>query len=130
VDVWSLGISVIEMAELRPPKYQLHPMRVIFTISRDPPPCLHDRDRWSAALHDFVAQCLQKVRGLHGQRIRLHRLSAPFLSVRPSACLSVFLFTRLYVCSPARASDTGQLSTSACRPNGPGCWVFGSGFRV
>ena len=61
VDVWALGISAVEMAEVTPPRWSVHPMRVIFMISRDPPPRLADRDRWSLTFHDFVAQCLQKV---------------------------------------------------------------------
>lgn len=61
MDVWALGISAVEMAEVTPPRWSVHPMRVIFMISRDPPPRLADRDRWSLTFHDFVAQCLQKV---------------------------------------------------------------------
>eukprot|EP00193_Tetraselmis_chui_P003626 CAMPEP_0177753396 /NCGR_PEP_ID=MMETSP0491_2-20121128/1440_1 /TAXON_ID=63592 /ORGANISM="Tetraselmis chuii, Strain PLY429" /LENGTH=314 /DNA_ID=CAMNT_0019268683 /DNA_START=121 /DNA_END=1065 /DNA_ORIENTATION=+ len=60
VDVWSLGISAIEMGEMSPPRWSVHPMRVIFMISRDPPPHLTERDKWSLPMHDFIAQCLQK----------------------------------------------------------------------
>ena len=67
VDVWALGISAVEMAEVTPPRWSVHPMRVIFMISRDPPPRLTDRDRWSLTFHDFVAQCLQKVTRSHRQ---------------------------------------------------------------
>ena len=59
-DIWSLGISVIEMAEGRPPHSDIHPMRVIFLIPSRPPPTLREADRWSAALNDFVRQCLTK----------------------------------------------------------------------
>lgn len=57
--MWALGISAIEMAEMTPPRWAVHPMRVIFMISRDPPPQLQD-GKWSAVFRDFVAQCLQK----------------------------------------------------------------------
>uniref|UniRef100_A0A061RF46 non-specific serine/threonine protein kinase n=2 Tax=Tetraselmis sp. GSL018 TaxID=582737 RepID=A0A061RF46_9CHLO len=60
VDVWSLGISAIEMAEQVPPRWAVHPMRVIFMISREPPPHLAGKDRWSLPMHDFCANCLQK----------------------------------------------------------------------
>lgn len=63
VDVWAMGISAIEMAELTPPRWNVHPMRVIFMISRDPPPELADKEIWSPVFQDFVAQCLQKVGG-------------------------------------------------------------------
>lgn len=61
VDIWALGITAIEMAEETPPRWAVHPMRVIFMISREPPPRLAEADKWSLAFHDFVGQCLQKV---------------------------------------------------------------------
>ena len=60
VDVWALGISVMEMAEFQPPRHAIHPMRVIFMISREPPPQLAQAEAWSSAMHSFVAACLQK----------------------------------------------------------------------
>lgn len=60
VDIWALGISVIEMAEVVPPRHAVHPMRVIFQITREAPPRLADQRAWSPAMHDFLARCLQK----------------------------------------------------------------------
>lgn len=60
VDVWALGISAIEMAERYPPRWRVNPNRVIFMVVRDPPPRLTDKERWSLAFQDFIAQCLQK----------------------------------------------------------------------
>jgi serine/threonine protein kinase len=62
VDVWALGISAIEMAELTPPRWKVHPLRVIFMISREPPPGLAEPAKWSETFQDFLTQCLQKVR--------------------------------------------------------------------
>jgi serine/threonine protein kinase len=59
-DIWSLGITAIEMAETRPPYADIHPMRVLFRISRDPPPLLQEPSRWSAAFASFLARCLTK----------------------------------------------------------------------
>jgi serine/threonine protein kinase len=59
-DVWSLGISAIEMAELLPPNSTVHPMRVLFKILRDPPPALKEKGRWSRTFHDFLGKCLAK----------------------------------------------------------------------
>lgn len=59
-DVWSLGISAMEMAELVPPHSDVHPMRVLFKIIRDPSPKLKDKQAWSVNFHDFLAKCLTK----------------------------------------------------------------------
>lgn len=60
VDVWALGISLIEMAEIYPPRWRVNPNRVIFMVVRDPPPRLEDKDHWTLAFQDFIAQCLTK----------------------------------------------------------------------
>eukprot|EP01102_Stenamoeba_stenopodia_P014808 TRINITY_DN496_c0_g1_i1.p1 TRINITY_DN496_c0_g1~~TRINITY_DN496_c0_g1_i1.p1 ORF type:complete len:610 (-),score=153.24 TRINITY_DN496_c0_g1_i1:177-2006(-) len=59
-DVWSLGITAIEMAEILPPNSNLHPMRVLFLIPRAPSPKLCETAAWSPEFHDFIAQCLIK----------------------------------------------------------------------
>ena len=46
-DVWSLGITAIELAEGRPPNSDMHPMRAIFQIPTQPPPRLQKPDAWS-----------------------------------------------------------------------------------
>lgn len=74
VDVWSLGISVIEMAEGKPPRWKIHPMRVIFLIGRDKPATLAEPDKWSLALHDFIAQCQQKVCLLMQEKDAVHKV--------------------------------------------------------
>ncbi len=62
-DVWSLGITAIEMAEGAPPHYNVHPMRAIFLIPSKPPPRLSKGEEggWSAEFHDFLGWCLVKV---------------------------------------------------------------------
>lgn len=59
-DVWSLGITVIEMAESAPPHSSLNPLRAMFVIPTKPPPTLADPDHWSPELLDFVRCCCQK----------------------------------------------------------------------
>lgn len=60
-DVWSLGITAIELATGDPPLSGLHPMRALFQIPREPPPVLPLSARPDAPkLTHFVARCLIK----------------------------------------------------------------------
>lgn len=59
-DVWSLGITAIEMAEGAPPHSNLNPLRAIFLIPSKPAPTLADPDNWSPEMLDFVRCCCKK----------------------------------------------------------------------
>lgn len=59
-DIWSLGITALEMAEGKPPYGDIHPMRAIFMIPTKPPPSFRNPDRWSPEFIDFVSRCLVK----------------------------------------------------------------------
>lgn len=93
-DVWSLGITCIEMAEGAPPHANLHPLRAIFVIPTKPAPTLADPDNWSPEMLDFVRACCQKDAS---QR-------------RDSASLSTLPFIRQDVMA-LRAMHAGDVST-------------------
>nr|XP_045255645.1 myosin-IIIa isoform X2 [Macaca fascicularis] len=55
-DTWSLGITAIELGDGDPPLADLHPMRALFKIPRNPPPKLRQPELWSAEFNDFVSK--------------------------------------------------------------------------
>ncbi|XP_033332778.1 MAP4K3-like protein hppy isoform X8 [Megalopta genalis] len=61
-DIWACGITAIELAELQPPMFDLHPMRALFLMSKSgfKPPTLKDKDKWSPTFHNFVKVALTK----------------------------------------------------------------------
>uniref|UniRef100_A0A674AR27 non-specific serine/threonine protein kinase n=1 Tax=Salmo trutta TaxID=8032 RepID=A0A674AR27_SALTR len=61
-DIWAVGITSIELAELQPPMFDLHPMRALFLMSKSSfqPPKLKDKMKWSTSFHNFVKVSLTK----------------------------------------------------------------------
>ncbi|XP_016535034.1 mitogen-activated protein kinase kinase kinase kinase 2 isoform X5 [Poecilia formosa] len=61
-DIWAVGITAIELAELQPPMFDLHPMRALMLMSKSSfqPPKLKDKTKWSAGFHSFVKMALNK----------------------------------------------------------------------
>uniref|UniRef100_A0A7M4FQV6 non-specific serine/threonine protein kinase n=1 Tax=Crocodylus porosus TaxID=8502 RepID=A0A7M4FQV6_CROPO len=61
-DIWAVGITAIELAELQPPMFDLHPMRALFLMSKSnfQPPKLKEKAKWSSTFHNFVKIALTK----------------------------------------------------------------------
>ncbi|CAG5131184.1 unnamed protein product [Candidula unifasciata] len=59
IDIWSLGITVIEMLEGRPPYLNEFPLRVIYLIKTKARPPIHDEHKLSPELRDFLHKCLE-----------------------------------------------------------------------
>ncbi|KAG9265483.1 mitogen-activated protein kinase kinase kinase kinase 2-like [Astyanax mexicanus] len=61
-DIWAVGITAIELAELQPPMFDLHPMRALMLMSKSSfqPPKLKDKNKWSTEFHNFLKSALTR----------------------------------------------------------------------
>ncbi|KAM8920824.1 mitogen-activated protein kinase kinase kinase kinase 5 [Pelodytes ibericus] len=61
-DIWAVGITAIELGELQPPMFDLHPMRALFLMSKSnfQPPKLKEKFKWTPVFHNFVKVALTK----------------------------------------------------------------------
>ncbi|XP_031629687.1 STE20-like serine/threonine-protein kinase isoform X2 [Contarinia nasturtii] len=60
VDIWSLGITLIEFAQMEPPNSEMSPMRVLLKIQKSEPPKLDQPSKWSKDFNEFLAKSLIK----------------------------------------------------------------------
>ncbi|XP_060943303.1 STE20-like serine/threonine-protein kinase isoform X2 [Limanda limanda] len=59
-DIWSLGVTLIELAQIEPPNHEMNPMRVLLKIAKAEPPTLMHPSRWSSQFNDFLRKALDK----------------------------------------------------------------------
>ncbi|XP_008427586.1 STE20-like serine/threonine-protein kinase isoform X2 [Poecilia reticulata] len=59
-DIWSLGVTLIELAQVEPPNHEMNPMRVLLKIAKSEPPTLMHPSRWSPEFNDFLRRSLDK----------------------------------------------------------------------
>lgn len=77
-DVWSAGITIIEMADMNPPHHEMNQMRVCFKITKSNAPTVINPRAWSKDFNNFLSKCLVKLPG--GRASSKELLSHPFIS--------------------------------------------------
>ncbi|KAF5277351.1 hypothetical protein FQA39_LY06164 [Lamprigera yunnana] len=60
VDIWSMGITLIEFAQMEPPNHEMSPMRVLLKIQKSDPPKLEKPSKWTKDFVDFISKALIK----------------------------------------------------------------------
>ncbi|XP_039503225.1 myosin-IIIb [Pimephales promelas] len=76
-DVWSLGITAIELADGDPPLAEMHPVKALFKIPRNPSPTLRHPEHWCRSFSHFIAQCL--IKDFETRPSVMHLLEHPFI---------------------------------------------------
>ncbi|KAI5090046.1 STE20-like kinase b, partial [Silurus meridionalis] len=77
-DIWSLGVTLIEMAQIEPPNHEMNPMRVLLKIAKADPPTLMQPSKWSPEFSDFLRRALDK--NLDNRWTAAQLLQHPFVS--------------------------------------------------
>uniref|UniRef100_A0A672MPV9 non-specific serine/threonine protein kinase n=1 Tax=Sinocyclocheilus grahami TaxID=75366 RepID=A0A672MPV9_SINGR len=77
-DIWSLGVTLIELAQIEPPNHEMNPMRVLLKIAKSEPPTLATPSRWSPEFSDFLRKALDK--NVDNRWNTLQLLQHPFVS--------------------------------------------------
>lgn len=114
-DIWSLGITAIEMAEGHPPLHEVHPMRAIFMIPSKPPPTLTCPEEWTPSFIEFVGFCLVKDPSVRKSATVL--LESTFINqAKPPSSLSPITQEVLAILATGRrASDSGVDNSTDAR---------------
>uniref|UniRef100_A0A7N6AMA7 Myosin IIIB n=1 Tax=Anabas testudineus TaxID=64144 RepID=A0A7N6AMA7_ANATE len=76
-DVWSLGITAIELADGDPPLAEMHPVKALFKIPRNPSPTLRNPEQWCRSFSHFISQCL--IKDFEARPSVTHILEHPFI---------------------------------------------------
>lgn len=71
VDIWSLGIMILECCDLEPPYFAEQPNKALILIATKPPPTLKEPEKWSSKLKLFLSLCLQEEGSKRPQAIEL-----------------------------------------------------------
>jgi serine/threonine protein kinase len=117
-DIWSLGITAIEMAEMVPPHSTVHPMRLLFLVPKEDAPKLQDQSqsRWTSDFHSFIETCLVKDPLRRPSALEL--LKHPFVNNSLSVADVLLPLVRHVISTRSAKSSCGEQFDSVLMPNG------------
>ncbi|KAK1165684.1 myosin-IIIb-like isoform X2 [Acipenser oxyrinchus oxyrinchus] len=86
-DVWSLGITAIELGDGEPPLSEMHPVKALFKIPRNPSPTLRNPEQWCRGFSHFISQCL--IKDFERRPSVTHLLENPFIKQTHSKVMTL-----------------------------------------
>ncbi|XP_031419265.1 mitogen-activated protein kinase kinase kinase kinase 3-like isoform X2 [Clupea harengus] len=112
-DIWAVGITAIELAELQPPMFDLHPMRALFLMTKSnfQPPKLRDKIKWTNHFQHFVKLALTKNPKKRPSSDKL--LQDPFVTQPLSHTLGIELLDKISNPDPTSFSDIDDDDTES-----------------
>lgn len=110
-DLWSLGITLIELAEMNPPLHEIHPMKALMMIPMRDPPTFQQPDKWSKEFRDFVNICLMKQP--EKRKTAEEMLSHPFITRAKGREVLVDLINKRKKAEAAQMEDNDDDSDSS-----------------
>lgn len=113
-DVWSLGITAIELAEGQPPNSEMHPMRAIFLIPTRPPPKLQETDRYVVATRPNLSRLACPALRPRGHRRPLRAFGYLHHHTDTPPAWMTLPATPADFSPPGGAPSSSPSSTSAC----------------
>lgn len=96
VDVWSLGITCIELAERKPPYFNMNAMSALYHIAQNDSPQLSTAIEWSPEFREYVAECLRKEPQQRPTTATLLKVHIQFLEIR-RLCNKFFSNIYIYI---------------------------------
>eukprot|EP01119_Soliformovum_irregulare_P006764 TRINITY_DN19190_c0_g1_i1.p1 TRINITY_DN19190_c0_g1~~TRINITY_DN19190_c0_g1_i1.p1 ORF type:complete len:592 (+),score=172.37 TRINITY_DN19190_c0_g1_i1:121-1896(+) len=118
VDIWACGIVALEMAEGRPPYWEMEPLQVIFHIPKQPAARLKNEKQWSPDFVDFIDKCLQKDPAKRATALQL--LSHPFVLSGSSRDILIPLVNKcLPIIMPAKQKEMEETEAEQAEDGAP-----------
>ncbi|XP_063708327.1 serine/threonine-protein kinase 10 isoform X2 [Culicoides brevitarsis] len=116
VDIWSLGITLIEFAQMEPPNSEMSPMRVLLKIQKSDPPKLDQPSKWSKEFNEFLAKALVKDPTTRPESEELQKLAFINRALDPKPIIDLLLEYKADVVEEEVVDDETEEHRSSTLP--------------